>query len=204
MQEDNTMLTDVKTHYDMLIDEGNDPVYDSELLKNYMDRWDGDVFIQNMQLTTDKTVLEIGIGTGRLALKVAPKCKTLYGIDISPKTIKRSKDNLKEYKNISLICDDFMIHNFDKKFDVIYSSLTFMHIEDKQRAINKVASLLNNAGIFVLSIDKNQSDYIDMSTRKIKIFPDTPDKTSEYIVLSGLSIIHKYETEIGIIFVTKK
>ena len=198
------MLTDVKTHYDMLIDEGNDPVYDSELLKNYMDRWDGDVFIQNMQLTTDKTVLEIGIGTGRLALKVAPKCKTLYGIDISPKTIKRSKDNLKEYKNISLICDDFMIHNFDKKFDVIYSSLTFMHIEDKQRAINKVASLLNNAGIFVLSIDKNQSDYIDMSTRKIKIFPDTPDKTSEYIVLSGLSIIHKYETEIGIIFVTKK
>lgn len=198
------MLTDVKTHYDMLIDEGNDPVYDSELLKNYMDRWDGDVFIQNMQLTTDKTVLEIGIGTGRLALKVAPKCKTLYGIDISPKTIKRAKDNLKEYKNISLICDDFMIHNFDKKFDVIYSSLTFMHIEDKQRAINKVASLLNNAGIFVLSIDKNQSDYIDMSTRKIKIFPDTPDKTSEYIVLSGLSIIHKYETEIGIIFVTKK
>ena len=198
------MLTDVKTHYDMLIDEGNDPVYDSELLKNYMDRWDGDVFIQNMQLTTDKTVLEIGIGTGRLALKVAPKCKTLYGIDISPKTIKRSKDNLKEYKNISLICDDFMIHNFDKKFDVIYSSLTFMHIEDKQRAINKVASLLNNAGIFVLSIDKNQSDYIDMITRKIKIFPDTPDKTSEYIVLSGLSIIHKYETEIGIIFVTKK
>ena len=172
------MLTDVKTHYDMLIDEGNDPVYDSELLKNYMDRWDGDVFIQNMQLTTDKTVLEIGIGTGRLALKVAPKCKTLYGIDISPKTIKRAKDNLKEYKNISLICDDFMIHNFDKKFDVIYSSLTFMHIEDKQRAINKVASLLNNAGIFVLSIDKNQSDYIDMSTRKIKIFPDTPDKTS--------------------------
>ena len=72
-----------------------------------------------------------------------------------------------------------------------------MHIEDKQRAINKLASLLNNAGIFALSIDKNQSDYIDMSTRKIKIFPDAPDKTSEYIVLSGLSIIHKYEAEFG-------
>lgn len=198
------MHTDVKAHYDMLIDEGNDPVYDAEPLKKHMNKWDGDIFIHSMQLTDDKTILEIGIGTGRLALKVAPKCKILYGIDISPKTIKRAKDNLKEYKNISLICDDFMIHNFDKKFDVIYSSLTFMHIEDKQRAINKVASLLNNAGIFVLSIDKNQSDYIDMSTRKIKIFPDTPDKTSEYIVLSGLSIIHKYETEIGIIFVTKK
>ena len=198
------MLTDVKTHYDMLIDEGNDPVYDSELLKNYMDRWDGDVFIQNMQLTTDKTVLEIGIGTGRLALKVAPKCKTLYGIDISSKTIIRAEGNLSQIKNIRLICDDFMTYDFKQKFDVIYSSLTFMHIEDKHKAINKVSSLLNKNGIFVLSIDKNQSDYIDMITRKIKIFSDMPDKTYEYIVRSGLNVIHQYETESAFIFVAKK
>ena len=91
------MYTDAKTHYDMLIDEGNDPIYDTEPLKEYMNKWDGELFIEEMKLTKDKTVLEIGIGTGRLALKVATECKTLYGIDISPKTIEKAKINLKEF-----------------------------------------------------------------------------------------------------------
>ncbi len=198
------MYTDAKTHYDMLIDEGNDPVHDTLSLIEYMNKWDGDKFVQNMELNKDKTVLEIGIGTGRLALKVAPECKTLYGIDISSKTIKRAKSNLFQFKNIRLICSDFMTYDFNQKFDVIYSSLTFMHIEDKQTAINKVSSLLNKNGIFVLSIDKNQSDYIDMSTRKVKIFPDKPDLISKYIRLSGLTIIHQHETEFAFVFVAKR
>ena len=198
------MYTEEKTHYDMMIDEGNDPDYDPEPLKEYMNKWDGERFIEEMKLTKDKSVLEIGIGTGRLALKVSPKCKTLVGIDVSPKTINCAKDNLKYFKNVTLICDDFLTYDFNEKFDVIYSSLTFMHIENKQEAINKVSSLLNNDGIFVLSIDKNQSDFIDMSTRKIKIFPDIPDNTSEYLLQSGLNIIHQYETEFAFVFVAKK
>ncbi len=197
------MIVDVKTHYDMLIDEGNDPVHDFAPLKEYMNKWDGDSFIQSMDLTKDKTALDIGVGTGRLALKVVPYCKSFYGIDISPKTIKRAKSNLSQFENIQLICDDFMTYDFKQRFDVIYSSLTFMHIENKQAAINKVSSLLNNTGIFVLSIDKSQSEYIDMSTRKIKVFPDTPDITSKYIELSGLTIIHQYETEFAFVFVSK-
>ena len=97
-----------------------------------------------------------------------------------------------------------MTYDFKQKFDVIYSSLTFMHIEDKHKAINKVSSLLNKNGIFVLSIDKNQSDYIDMSTRKVKIFPDKPDLISKYIRLSGLTIIHQHETDFAFVFVAKR
>ncbi len=44
-----------------------------------------------MHLTPIKSVLEIGIGTGRIAAKVAPFCLKLSGIDISPKTIHRAK-----------------------------------------------------------------------------------------------------------------
>lgn len=198
------MLTDVKTHYDMLIDEGNDPVHDPLPMREYMNKWDGDNFIYDMKLSKGKTVLEIGVGTGRLAQKVAPQCKTLYGIDISPKTIERAKENLNNYKNIHLICNDFLCEEFNSKFDIIYSSLTFLHIEDKQKALEKVSYILNKDGIFVLSIDKNQTEYIDMGTRKVKVYPDKSDVIQKYLLDSKLQILKAYETELAHIFVTKK
>ena len=62
---------------------------------------------------------------------------------ISPKTINRAKENLRKYSNVNLICADF-----SEQIDVIYSSLTFMHITEKQRVINKVGELLNSNALF--------------------------------------------------------
>ena len=168
-------MRDLIEHYNKLIDENNDPARDPKPLRDYMDKWDGEKFIESMELDKSKSVLEIGIGTGRLAIKVAPNCKSLCGIDISEKTIQRATENLLLYQNIKLICDDFMSFKFETQFDVIYSSLTFMHMQDKLSAIQKIASLMTNNGLFVLSIDKNQNEYIDMGDRKIKIYPDNPN-----------------------------
>ena len=40
--------SDVIQHYDLLIEENNDPVRDPKPLKDYMDKWDGKVFIDKM------------------------------------------------------------------------------------------------------------------------------------------------------------
>ncbi len=200
----NSITDDVIQHYDSLVKENNDPVHDPKPLRDYMDKWDGQAFIDSMELDKNKSVLEIGVGTGRLAVRVAPLCGQFCGIDISPKTIDRAKENLAEYRNIDLICADFLSYKFDRKFDVIYSSLTFMHIEEKQKAINKAAALLKDGGKFVLSIDKNQSEYIDTGTCKIKIYPDNSDAITEYIKAAGLTIINQYDTEFAHIFVAQK
>lgn len=193
---------DVINHYDLLIEENNDPVHDPNPLRDYMDKWDGQDFIDKMELDKDKSVLEIGVGTGRLAIRVAPLCGQFYGIDISTKTIERAKENLSEQTNVKLHCGDFLTFDFSQSFDVIYSSLTFMHIKEKQKAINKVAALLKDGGKFVLSIDKNQDGFIDTGTRKITVFPDTPTEIKLYIAKSGLLLIEHYETEFAHIFVT--
>ena len=194
----------VTHHYDLLIDENNDPVHDPKPLQNYMDKWDGQVFIDKMELNKDKSVLEIGVGTGRLAVRVAPLCGEFYGVDISSKTIERAKENLAELENVRLTCADFLSCEFGCVFDVVYSSLTFMHIEEKQKAINKVVALLKDGGRFVLSIDKNQERFIDTGTRKIRIFPDIPEEIKNYIANSGLLLIEQYETEFAHIFVATK
>lgn len=198
------MENDIAEYYDLLIDENNDPVYDPKPLQDYMDKWDGQTFIDKMELNNQKSVLEIGVGTGRLAVRTAKLCGKFCGIDISSKTIDRAKENLKEYNNITLICDGFSEHNFNERFDVIYSSLTFMHIEKKQNAINKVSALLKKRGKFVLSIDKNQDEFIDTGRSKIKVYPDTPEKMKTYITKSGLLPIKYYETEFAYVFIAEQ
>lgn len=98
----------------------------------------------------------------------------------------------------------FMSYAFRRSFDVIYSSLTFMHIEDKQRAVTITADLLHNAGRFVLSIDKSPSEFIDAGTRKLKIYPDTSNEMAGYIKAAGLTILEQYDTEFATIFVAWK
>ena len=191
-------------HYDSLVDEDNDPVRDPEPMQEYMNKWDGPEFIEEMQLDRSKSVLEVGVGTGRLAVRVAPLCGEFYGVDISTKTIERAKENLADFKNVRLTCADFLSYEFDRTFDVVYSSLTFMHIEEKQRAVDKIAGLLNETGRFVLSIDKNPSEFIETDTRKIRIFPDTAGEIAECIKTAGLNILKQYDTEFATVFVAQK
>lgn len=191
-------------HYDLLIDEDNDPVHDPKPLQEYMNKWDGPAFIEQMQLNNNKSVLEIGVGTGRLAVRVAPLCGAFYGVDISSKTIERAVENLAGFENVSLTCADFLTYGFDRTFDVVYSSLTFMHIEDKQRAVNRIAELMNPAGRFVFSIDKNPSEFIDTGIRKVKIYPDTAEIITECIENAGLSLLMQFDTEFATIFVARK
>ncbi len=194
----------VALHYDALIDQDNDPVHDPEPLKAYMDKWDGDSFVERLCLEDTKRVLEIGVGTGRLALKTAPLCKEFYGIDVSPKTVERAKENLAIHPNVTLICGDFLEYNFEHAFDTVYSSLTFMHVEDKQNAVSKVFELLSDGGVFVLSIDKNQEDFIDMGWGKIKIFPDTPEHMVSCLNKAGFHLTEQFETDFAHVFVAEK
>ena len=190
-------MNDIIRHYDTLIDENNDPVHDPKQLRDYMDKWDGQAFIDEMRLDTDKSVLEIGVGTGRLAVRVAPLCGHFVGIDISSKTIERAKENLKEHANVNLISGNFLTYDFgSRKFDVIYSSLTFMHIKKKQYAIDKIASFLAENGRFVQSSFENRKDvYLTISgvpttytddeilfaTQEIKIGKQLHMKSKNYV-----------------------
>ncbi len=198
------MVNNVSAHYDSLIDENNDPVFDPEPLKIYMDRWDGAAFFDLLDLNVSKSVLEIGVGTGRLAIRTAPLCGAFTGIDISEKTVEKAKQNLKRFNNVTLIHGDFSTFVFSEKYDVIYSSLTFMHFNNKADAIVKIHSLLNLNGIFVLSIDKSRNKYIECNGRTVEIYPDDPDTTKTYLQKAGFEIESITETVAAYLFSAKK
>ncbi|MBQ3151752.1 MAG: class I SAM-dependent methyltransferase [Clostridia bacterium] len=191
-------MGEVARHYDKLIEEGQDPVYDPPILQDYMNKWDGQEFIDRMLLDKSKSVLEIGVGTGRIAVKTAPLCKKFTGIDISKKTIEKAKENVKK---ADLICADFLEYEFSETFDVVYSSLTFLHIREKKKAFDKIAKILNNDGLFVLSVDKNRDEFIDTGTSKIRVYPDNAGDIKRCADDAELTLIEEYETEFALIFI---
>jgi len=197
-------LDTIINHYDTLINENNDPVHDPKPLKAHMDKWDGKLFIEALQLTPNKSVLEIGVGTGRLAIRVCGNCGNFTGIDISPKTVERAKENLRDYLNIHLICGDYLVHSFNETFNVIYSSLTFMHIKDKQAAIKKAAGLLKPSGRIVLSVSKEQQATLEFDNRQIEVYPDNPEEIVLFLTEAGLIIEKQFETEFAVIFTAQK
>lgn len=195
----------VTEHYDLLIEENNDPVMDPKPLQMYMDKWDGQNFIDKLISNKEKVILEIGVGTGRLALKALNGgYKNFYGIDLSEKTIERAKYNLTQFSNVELICDDFLSYNFNVKFDIIYSSLTFFHIENKRAAIVKVSDLLNSKGRFVLSIERSTPKIFECGTRYVKMYPDYVDNIADLLIDSGLNIESIDETDFASIITATK
>lgn len=197
-------VMDVITHYDLMIEEDNDPFRDPPALQAYMDRWDGQAFLDALRLNGSLNVLEIGVGTGRIAARVAPDCRRLTGVDCSPRTIERARENLKAFDNIALVCGDFCQYAFSETYDVIYSTLTMMHFENKTEVVFKVASLLNEGGVFCLSIDKSQSEYIDMGTRKIRIYPDTPERICDLLRAASMTVEDAFATANAHVIVSRR
>ena len=85
-----------------------------------------------------------------------------------------------------------------------FCQFQFFHIQDKERAVRKVANLLRLGGRFVLSIDKAHGDILELSSRKVRLYPDTPTQMQAYLQNAGLTVLEKTETERAHIFVSEK
>ncbi|MBQ4575718.1 MAG: class I SAM-dependent methyltransferase [Clostridia bacterium] len=196
------MQLQVNEHYDRLALSGNDPVNDPPMLQEYMDGWDGVPFLDAMGEIDGKDVLEIGCGSGRQALRVLDRgCGAYTGIDISDETLLLASENLAAYENVTLDCCHFPLEIPEGTFDIVFSTLTFMHIQDKLRACSAAAGLLKPGGRFVLSISKDTSDMLDMGDYTVKLYPDSPDEIRACLRASRLRLHEVIETEKAYIFV---
>lgn len=196
-------MEEVIKHYDKLIEENNDPVFDPPALKEYMDGWDGKSFIDEMKLDKSKSVLEIGCGTGRLAMRVCPLVGSFTGIDFSPKTVERAKHNLQLFSP-TIILGDFLQYDFENTYDVVYSSLTFMHIKDKLGAIKKAYSIIKEGGIFALSIDLSDKTVLDYGSRKVVLYPNNYNEIYKNLIDCGFVVVNEWETQRAGVFIAQK
>ena len=82
-----------------------------------------------------ETVLEVGCGTGIYPTKYPELLGQYTGLDISKPAIEHCKRTLKQ----NFICDDFVKHEFDTKFDLVFSHSVIDHVPDIDSFIKKIA-----------------------------------------------------------------
>jgi len=192
------MMTTVNTreHYEWLVDEGFDAFEYSESLLAYQARWDGPTFYDLLGDLGEKSVLEIGVGTGRLAREVIARgCRAFTGIDFSPKTVALAKEHFLREENAEIILADAESFVRPEAFDVAYSVLTFLHIEDKQKTLANIVKSLRPGGHLVLSINlvrytcaEGEEDWLDYGTRKVRLFSAPPASYVRWLEQLGCQV----------------
>lgn len=95
-------------------------------------------------------ILDAGCGEGKTALKVAKKCKKVYGIDIAKNAFTQSKSKAPKnvvFKKMNLENLKFKNNTFDK----IFCIETLEHVLHPKKAIKEMKRVLKKQGILVLS-----------------------------------------------------
>ncbi|HEU5001803.1 MAG TPA: class I SAM-dependent methyltransferase [Actinomycetota bacterium] len=82
-------------------------------------------------LTPDLTVLDLGCGVGRIALYVAPLCRTLWVVDASSGMLSMARERLKDQENVryALSLDTRVPSVQAASVDLVYSILVLQHLE---------------------------------------------------------------------------
>ncbi len=103
------------------------------------------------------SVLEIGAGTGRFTLAIAPLVKQITAIDVSEKMLDCmvQKLNIQGTTNVNQIHGDFLETHFDERFDLIVSFSAIEYIRDNKALFTKISNLLAPGGHLIITTAHN-------------------------------------------------
>ena len=104
------------------------------------------------RLREDDVVLDLGTGTGAVALSLADDAAQVVGRDISEGMLERARENAEaqSIQNVSFDVGRFRNPNYDGPADVVVSNFAMHHLtdEEKREALQVAADL--GARLFVL------------------------------------------------------
>ncbi|WP_336002929.1 class I SAM-dependent methyltransferase [Halorientalis halophila] len=117
--------------------------YDDEESEEY--RACAGLVVEHAAATADDVVLDLGTGTGAIALRIAPDAGRVLGRDISDGMLAQAREKAAErgIENASFGTGRFREPNVDEPVDVVTSNFAMHHLSDaeKREAIDVIAGL---------------------------------------------------------------
>jgi cyclopropane fatty-acyl-phospholipid synthase-like methyltransferase len=105
------------------------------------------------------SVLEIGAGTGRFTLEIAPLVRQITAVDVSRNMLDcmSQKSGDQGVSNLKQICGNFMEITFAEKFDIIisFSAIEYIKEQGKDALFAKISGLLAPGGHLIITTTHN-------------------------------------------------
>jgi tRNA (cmo5U34)-methyltransferase len=130
--------------------------YDS-LIRRAVPRYDEMVSRLLEYLPSDPgSVVELGCGTGNMSLQLLakfPRSKLTF-VDASPEMIALTRSRIDQARSSAAPSFDFLVQRFEEldlpeqRVDVVVSSISLHHVENKARLYSRIRSLLERGGHF--------------------------------------------------------
>jgi len=117
----------------------------------------GNLLLENIEYQTNKTILDIGCGTGFPLIQIAQRFGNtcdIIGIDIWKNALDKAQQKLKirGIKNVSLLYDDVSNSLLkDNSVDIITSNLGINNFKQPSKVIKECHRILNKDGIIYLT-----------------------------------------------------
>jgi SAM-dependent methyltransferase len=163
----------------------------------YEDFTDDIDFYDNLAQAVDGPLLELGAGSGRVALPLARRGYEVVGLDGSPSMLERGRQKLdaagKLDGSLELLPGDMRSFDLGRRFAMAYiAANTFQHLlttEDQLACLRCVAAHLQPGGIFAMGVrsptsvswDTSSSDYVPLLLNWTRPDPATGDRVMKFV-----------------------
>ena len=117
---------------------------------------------KQLDLLSDKEILDFGGGTGLLALPLAKQAKSVTLVDISEKMLEqaRLKAEQQAIKNIQFLEQDLLQNHLKQEFDLIVVSRVLHHMSDLDTALSLFHQYLKEDGqLLIADFTKTEANH---------------------------------------------
>lgn len=174
-----------------------------------------DEFAKNVQMKLrpyihkECRVIEIGIGSGIIAAKIAPYVKEYIGIDISNETLRKTEERFRkeDIRNIKLFQGDVLTLT---EADMGYADIIIMNsviqyfsdFEEYRKAVRNLLNLIRNGILFVGDIlDLEKKDcFLD----EISVYGGSANRSDQWYLRDSIASLKNDNKYIKDVFITDK
>ncbi len=162
--------------------------YDLRMQKLRDTEYESNCIRELLRIKKNDLVLEIGTGTGELALNISTHCRQVVAIDVSETMINfaRMKAKAQNKTNIQFCNAGFLTYeNCDEPFDIIITQLALHHLPDywKMIALRRIYDTLKKDGKFYLNDVVFPSSIQNYDSYFAKIINDLDKSAGDEIAL---------------------
>ena len=142
--------------------------YDIRVKKKYSKAYKDTIELTKTYLDPSQKTLDIGCGTGITTIELSKYVKEIDSIDTSQSMINKAIEKSKGLKNVNYHTIDIFNKKLNnKKYDVIFCFNVLPFLENLEKSLKRINSLLKDSGLFISATDCSKEN----SSLTMKLYP---------------------------------